>query len=520
MVTSVSDAIQTRLKAASLARPAIEGELLRRSFHEFVKASWHVVEPGNRFLDNWHIEAICAHLEAAMRGDIQRLIINIPPRFMKSTLVSVMFPAFVWATDPTRRFLTASYAKDLATRDAVASRRLMESDWYKARWGERVRFTTDQNVKTRYENSRRGYRVTTSVDAGATGEGGDFVIVDDPINAKEAHSAAVRQNAIRWWRETMSTRYNDPNTGVAIIVMQRLAEDDLSGFLLSQEGESWEHLCLPMRYEPKRIITTKLGFKDPREQEGDLLFPARFGEKATRRLESELGSYGTAGQLQQRPAPKDGNIFKYGGWRWYYTLPQHLDAKIISVDCAFKDASKNDFVAIQVWGAVDASMYLVQRIKQKLSFTATVQTILQVVAQHPDVVAVLVEDKANGPAVIDTLRERVSGLVPVDPRGGKISRAMACQADQESGALWLPHESILPEIVELVDELSMFPNAAHDDEVDALTQAVTWLKARHRSTGLFHYMKAQYDQVMQQRATPASRHAPTPMPAPHSHWIQ
>lgn len=518
----MNSGVDKRVAAASIARPAIEGELLRRNFHDFVKAAWHIVEPGNAFSDNWHIKVICDHLEAAMRGEIQRLIINIPPRFMKSTLVSVMFPAFVWATDPTRRFLTASYAKDLATRDAVASRRLMESEWYKARWGERVKFTTDQNVKTRYENSKRGYRVTTSVDAGATGEGGDFLIVDDPINAKKAHSPTVRQEAVKWWRETMSTRYNDPNTGVAIVVMQRLAEDDLSGFLLAQEGESWEHLCLPMRYEPKRVITTKLGFTDPRTQEGELLFPGRFGEKATKRLESELGSYGTAGQLQQRPAPKEGNIFKYAGWRWYYVLPDRFDAKIISVDCTFKDKADNDFVAIQVWGSIEASFYLVQRLKQRMSFTRTLEAVLQMVAQHPDVSAVLVEDKANGSAVIDVLKERISGLVPVDPRGGKVSRAMACQADQEGGAIWLPHESIQPEILEMVEELSLFPNANHDDEVDSLTQAITWLKTRQRSTGLLTFMKAQYDAAMQQRgkAPGALTKQPIHVPAPHSHWIQ
>ncbi len=506
-----SPALLERLAAATDTREIVEGELLRRSFHKFIVAAWPVLEPGTQFKDNWHIGAIAEHLEAVARGELTRLIINMPPRFAKSTLVSVLWPAWIWANDPTRRFLSASYAKDLATRDSVNSRRLMESEWYQKRYSRRFAFTSDQNVKTRYENDKRGYRVSTSVDAGATGEGGDFLLIDDPLNAREAVSPTVRETAIRWWQQTMSTRYNDPKTGAAVLVMQRLAEDDLTGFLLKEGG--WEHLCFPMRYEPERTITTSLGFVDPRTAEGELLFEDRFDEAATVRLERELGSMGTAGQLQQRPAPKEGAIFKYAMWQFYHVLPE-FDAVIISVDCAFKDHKSSDFVAIQVWGARGTHNYLIKRVRKQLSFTNTVSTLVEVVSQYPAYQAVLIEDKANGPAVIDTLRGRVSGIIAVNPEGGKTARAQACAPDQEAGCIWLPHESIEPGVNIFLAEVTSFPAGRTDDEVDAMTQALIWLQRRHRSTGLLQWMEelAKETKMKGQLSTVA-------VPAQHDNWV-
>lgn len=289
----------------------LEGERLRRSFHSFVCAAWPILEPGSQYKDNWHIGAICEHLEACKTGQIKRLIINIPPRQAKSTLVSVMWPAWIWTDEPWRRILSASYARELATRDAVSARRLMESPWYRQRWGYRFRFTTDQNVKQRYENDKRGVRLITSVESGTTGEGGDIRIIDDPIDAQAANSEKSRQDAILWWRETFSTRGNDPNTDVIVLIMQRMAKDDLTGFFLEQGG-GWEHLCLPMRYESKHphVHVTSIGFEDPRTKDGELLAPQRYSEQAVQTLENDLGPYGVAGQLQQRPEAREGSLFK------------------------------------------------------------------------------------------------------------------------------------------------------------------------------------------------------------------
>lgn len=218
-----------------------------RTFHEFAKQAWHVIEPGTPFLDNWHIEAICLHLEAVVDGRIRNLLINMPPRCMKSILVSVLFPAWVWIKHPEKRFLYSSYAQSLATDHSLATRRVIESDWYQSNWGDRYQLAGDANLKTKFENDQRGYRFSTSVGGMATGTGGDFIVADDPHNVKEAESDAVREATLAWWDQTMSTRLNNPKTGAKIIVMQRVHEGDLSGHVLKQGG--YDHLCLPMKYE-------------------------------------------------------------------------------------------------------------------------------------------------------------------------------------------------------------------------------------------------------------------------------
>jgi len=383
----------------------LEADELMANFHSYVLAAWSSLEPATRFVDNWHVGAICEHLQAVAERQILRLIINMPPRFLKSNLVSVLWHTWVWTRWPERRFLTGSYAKDLATRDAVAARRVMETAWYRRHFEHVFTFTTDQNVKTRYENDKRGYRVTTSPDSASTGEGGDHLVIDDPISAKEATSEVVRKSANSWWKESMSTRFNDPKTGTAVLVMQRLAQDDMTGMLLGEGG--WDHLILPMRYEAAHRKVTSLGFVDPRTEEGQLLFPERYDLESVERLEKDLGSYGTAGQLQQRPVPRGGAIFLRNNYRFWMGRVEDVEYEecVISVDCAFKDLKDSDYVALQVWGRRGADKILLYRKRERLSFTQTKLLIETVWPKfRTKTVAVLIEDKANCPAVIDTLR--------------------------------------------------------------------------------------------------------------------
>src|SRR5271168_4065422 len=204
---------ETRLK--------IEREYATRSLREFVRQAWRVVEPSTPFVPGWHIDAIIDHLEAVTRGDIRNLLINVPPRHMKSLLVSVFWPAWEWIQYPERRWLYSSYAAALSTRDSVMCRRLIESPWYRSRWGHVYSLTGDQNAKTRFDNSRSGYRLSTSVGGSVTGEGGDRIVCDDPHNVSDVASDATRKSAIDWWDIAMSTRVNDPKTSAMVIVMQR-----------------------------------------------------------------------------------------------------------------------------------------------------------------------------------------------------------------------------------------------------------------------------------------------------------
>lgn len=468
------------------------------SLRDFVRQAWPIVEPAAEFIPGWHVDAICEYLQAVSEGHLRHIVINIPPRCAKSLLTSVFWPAWDWLRDPWRKWLCASYAIGLSRRDAVRTRRLIMSPWYQSRWGDRFELTSDQNEKTRYENNHSGFRIATSVGGSATGEGGDIRLVDDPHKASDAQSDTIRASDIDWWRETWSNRVTDPKRAAEVVIMQRLHERDLTGHILAEVG-GYEHLMLPMRYEPDRKCVIDLGggrrWEDPRAVEGELLWPARYGEPEVMREDRNLGSYGAAGQLQQRPAPSGGGIFKHWWLRFWWPrglpsptpervrtdkgeivecvqaeLPEALDHQALSWDCAFKGASTSDYVVGQAWGQAGANHYLLDQIRERLDMPATVAAIRSMASAHPKATEKLIEDKANGPAVVSTLQDEIPGLIAVTPEGGKIVRAHGCAPRVEAGNVWLPHPSVFPWVRALIDELVAFPNGANDDQVDSLTQ--------------------------------------------------
>ena len=382
----------------------IDREFAARSLTEFVRLAWPVLEPATPFVPGWHIDAIIEHLEAITRGQILNLVINVPPRHMKSLLVSVFWPSWEWIRWPQRRWLYSSYGAQLSIRDSVKCRRLIESTWYQSNWGDRFALTSDQNTKTRFDNDRSGYRIATSVGGPATGEGGDRIVGDDPHNVQEAESDAVRKATIDWWDMVMSTRVNDPKTTAKVIVMQRCHEQDLSGHLLQRGG--WEHLCLPAEYEGASR-STSIGWSDPRTEPGELLWPRRFGSKEMEDLKRSLGSYAGAGQLQQRPSPAEGGMLKRHWWRYWQPpganlppvvvrfpdgslgsleaaeLPPAVEEQIQSWDCAFKDLETSDFVVGQVWGRCDADRFLLDQVRARMDCPATVKAVRELSAKWP-----------------------------------------------------------------------------------------------------------------------------------------
>jgi hypothetical protein len=274
----------------------------------------------------------------------------------------------------------------------VKCRRLVQSAWYQSSWGDRFSLTGDQNAKEKFENDKSGYRLVTSVGGTATGEGGDRIVVDDPHNVKESESDTVRQTAIDWWDHVMSTRLNDPKTGAKVVVMQRVHQQDLTGHLLEQGG--YEHLCLPAEYEGNRRATS-IGWTDPRNEPGELLWPQRFGKPELESLKHALGSYASASQLQQRPSPAGGGILKRYRWRYWQprdvtlppvclrlpdgtavnitptTLPECFDVQLQSWDLAFKDTASSAYVAGQVWARKGADRFLLDHVRDKWDFVAT-----------------------------------------------------------------------------------------------------------------------------------------------------
>lgn len=460
--------------------------------------AWHVLEPSTPFVDGIHVQAICEHLQAVTEGRLQNLIINVPPGHAKSLLAAVFWPAWVWIDKPQTRWLFASYAANLSVRDSLRCRRLIESEWYQRNWGNRFQLTSDQNQKHRFENDRTGYRIATSVGGSATGERADVVVVDDPHSVDQAESDAERRNAVEWFNGTMSTRLNDLSTGHKIVIQQRLHEADLTGDLLTK-GD-FELLCLPAEFEPERRCTTFIGWSDPRVEAGELLWPQKVSTANLEKLKSSLGEYRYSGQYQQRPAPAEGGIFKRSWWRYWrpahmdlppvpvrmpdgrvlniqaVPVPAEFDTIIQSWDMSFKDKATSDYVVGQVWGAKGSDRFLLDQRRARMDMPATKEAVRALSVRWPRAAAKLVEDKANGPAVIQELKHDIGGLIEVTPEGGKIARAHAVSPLAESGNVYLPHPAWALWVEGLIEEAAAFPNSRHDDQVDALTQALNRLR--------------------------------------------
>jgi predicted phage terminase large subunit-like protein len=508
----------------------VQAERCRRDLGYFTRQAWGLVEPGRRFVSNWHIDAIAEHLEAISRRDIHRLVINIPPRCMKSLSVAVFWPAWEWLDRPETRWLCASYAAPLATRDSVKMRRLIQSQGAGREDPERTlierlgyrgllrllhgdeawELVGDVNLKTRFENTQAGYRLATSVGGGTTGEGGDIVVIDDAAKAEEGESDVRREEVTEWHDGTISTRLNDPKTGAEVVIMQRLHETDLAGHLLTQDEGigDWTHLCLPMEYEPSHPFVWP---DDPRTEPGELLWPERVGPTEVDRLKRQLGSYKAAGQLQQRPAPEEGGIIKTAWWRYYPREWQEgeewggppFQRIWQSWDTALKDKTSNDYTVGQLWGQDLAQRFLLRQVRGRFAFTEALEQVQQMHAwaaqRFPKQAShlIFVENTAMGPELIASARRKIQGLVPITADRDKVSRAYAITPQLEAGNVVVPGAAnrertsfdpvLTPAWVqETITECSAFPNAAFDDIVDALTQGLDPRRLtgkHHRSQG-------------------------------------
>lgn len=467
------------------------------SLSEFLRQGWKYVDP-NPYIGGWHLDAICEHLEAVADGQIKRLVVNVPPRTSKSSAVSVAFPAWVWAQKqkgylcgPQVQFLFASYAQSLSFRDSVKTRRLIESPWYQRHWNDRYSLTGDQNTKIRFDNNKGGYRIATSVGGSLTGEGGSIIVVDDVLNANEVASDAVRQTALDWWDTAMSTRLNDPKQGAYIVIMQRLAEDDLTGHILNNNDGEWTHLMLPMRFEPERKCYTDIGWEDPRTIEGELLCPERFGEREVSELERRLGPWGSSGQLQQRPEPKGGGIFKREWWQdWanpddpddprYKAYPP-CDYILASLDGAYTEKQENDFSALTIWGVWRENdlphAILMHGWKDRLQIHELVNRVAASCKKYR-VNHLLIEAKASGISVAQEIRRLHAGsgfsVQLIDPKGDKVARAYAIQPLFSDEMIYAPLKRDWADMV--VTEMASFPRGAHDDLTDSAAQGLKYLR--------------------------------------------
>lgn len=469
------------------------------SLYEFVKQSWHVVEPGIPFIPSWHIEEICEHLEAVSAGEITRLLINIPPRHSKSTITSVMWPAWEWLTSPEQKFLCASYSGSLSIRDNLKTRRLIQSPWYQERWSHMFALAGDQNAKQRFENNKTGYRLATSVGGTATGEGGSRLLLDDPHSAQAAQSDVIRNSDLEWFDMVWSTRLNNPKEDAMVTIMQRLHEKDISGHIIDDIG-GWEHICIPAEYDGVKRSTV-LGNYDPRKKIGELICPDRFGSKEINNLKRLLGQYGVAGQLQQNPSPADGGILKtkyFEMWPADKGLPP-FEYILQSYDCAFTEKSSGDPTACTVWAIFthngERNVMLIDAWEDHLSYPDLRKRAIKdwgteyggmtkdspySRAKRPD--RILVEAKASGQSLIQDLRLAKVPVIGYNPgNADKISRAHQASPTLELGLIWIPESGknkghFVSWAQAFIKQLEKFPVAEHDDYVDTFSQAIIYLK--------------------------------------------
>lgn len=425
------------------------------------------------FLENWHHRVIADTLMKVYRGELKHVIINLPPRYTKTELVIKCFVSWCLAKNPKCKFIHLSYSDDLALDNSSAIKEIVLSDEYQERW--EMHLKQDSQSKKKWFNEQGGGMYATATGGQITGFGAGAVgtrefsgaiLIDDPLKPDDAGSDTIRSRMNERFNNTIKSRTNSKDTPI-IIIMQRLHEDDMAGFLLSGGSEfNFFHLNLPAikEDEPNDI--------DPRER-GEALWKDKHDEKQLEEMrKADAKVY--AGQMQQRPAPAEGNIFKK--FKFYTELPEDIYYKVHSWDFTFKKSNKSDFVVGSAWAKTKTKdIYLLDLVRAKMSFTESLVAIKHFANKHPDFKAVLIEAKANGEAIIDSVKGVIKRVIPIMPTSSKEERAEAIAPIFEAGDVYLPHPSIAPWVEDFINELKTFPNAKHDDQVDSMTQAVEYL---------------------------------------------
>lgn len=468
-----------------------ERERLEGSLIKFFEAAWPSVDPAP-YVGNWHLDAIAEHLQAVSEGKIQKLLINVPPRHSKTLLTSVAWPAWIWAQEydpafplmgPQVKFLCLSYGTQLAMDNATTARRLIASPWYQQRWGKRFQITDDQDAKNKFDTSKSGTRISSSIGGGLLGRGGDIKIIDDPHKVDETESDVMRQGVIREYDETLKSRMTDPKHTAEVIIMQRLHQNDLSGHVLAEKGD-FVHLMLPAEFEPARKCTTVLGWTDPRTKDGELLWPDRFGDKQLQPFRKN--QYTWAGQWQQRPEPRGGAIFKRDWWNnWNDETAKKFGVKpgflpsfayVLGIlDTAYTANEERDPSAMTVLGLFhdaqgNPNVLLVNAFEEWLEFPDLAPRVIKV-AQATRIDRLLIEAKSAGLSIAQELQRQAGHLgfavETVDPgKSDKVARAHAQTYAFEDGLMWAPgyeDGTYRKFATKVIDQMAMFPRAEHDD---------------------------------------------------------
>ena len=424
---------------------------------------------------NWHLDAIAAALEACRRGEITRLIINVPPRSLKSLSLNA-FVAFLLGQDPSAQIIYASYNQDLADKHARDCRTIMISRFYRDLF-PRTRLSPHRQSVQEFMTTMQGCRLSTSVGGAVTGRGADYLIVDDPLKADEALSDTRRRSVNDWFDNTFYSRLNDKKTGRIIIIMQRLHEDDLVGHVLGL-GEPWTVIRFPAiaDQDETHTIQTRYGIRRFHRRAGEPLHPEREPLEVLNHTREVLGEYNFSGQYQQDPAPLGGGMVK-AAWLKTYT-PEELHAKfelvLQSWDTANKPTELSDFSVCTTWNILDKHVYLLDVYRKRLSYPELKSAVKEQAARH-NPRTILIEDKASGTQLIQELvAEGVHAVQPYAPTMDKITRMNTVTSMIENGFVHIPEKA--PWLGEFLHELTTFPKGKYSDQVDSTSQALDWLK--------------------------------------------
>jgi len=444
---------------------------LRQNLLAFADKAFATLTSGGLFLPNWHLDLICDHLERVRRGEIRRLIINMPPRSLKSHLVSVAFPAFLLGHDPRAHIIVASYGADLATKLGADTRTLMQSTWYQhlfpgTRLAAKIPSADD------FATTARGGRLAVSAGGPITGRGAGLIIIDDPLKATAGQSDIERDHVNDWFDQNALQRLDDKVTGAIILVAQRLHDADLTGYLLEKGG--WEHLRLPAIAEDDERFRLSDGNIVGRDV-GEALHPAREPLETLEALKHSIGAYDFAGQYQQDPAPREGGLVCAEHFPRQSSENVRFDMVVQSWDTAHKTGEHNDYSVCTTWGRTPERRYhLLDVFRAKLTFPQLVARV-QSLHDHYRAHTILVEDSASGTSLIQSLRQdSVLPIKAIRPEGDKITRLNLLTGLIESGHVILPPEA--PWLDDFLLEITRFPRAKHDDQVDSFTQALAWMR--------------------------------------------
>ena len=471
--------------------------VLRRDLHTFIARTFYELNPETEFKPNWHIEVIAAELEKCARGETTRLIINVPPRSLKSQAASVAFPAWLLGQNPSAQIICASYGQDLANKHALDCRSVLSSGFYRSIFPTRL--SSQRQAVQEFVTTQKGVRLATSVGGVLTGRGADFIIIDDPLKPDEALSETQRNAANAWYDHTLYSRLNDKNTGCIVLIMQRLHEDDLVGHLLGQ-GNKWKVLRFPAIAEEDETyaIQTPFGPRRFQRRAGEALHPGRESLEILQNIRETQGEYNFAGQYQQAPAPLGGGLVKAGWFKIYAPneLPLKFEMVFQSWDTANKPTELSDYSVCTTWGVKDKHIYLLHVLRRRMDYPALKRAVAEQAVAH-QAKEIIIEDKASGTQLIQELvHDGIHGVRRYEPKMDKIMRMHNVSSSIENGFVHLPEKAEW--LAEYLHELTTFPKSKHDDQADSTSQALDWVRQGYwgPGMGIFNYYRMGYEKLM------------------------